>query len=95
MTEAQLQRQVDIVRQCLRAALLRDDPWAARSYRRRLLTAEEALNALRQARLALKAEQDAFEKTSIPREDSELSYRPEGNHDRTGLALTVPKWLGS
>ena len=66
MNESQLKRQTDILRQCLRAALLRNDPWAARSYRRRLSEAEGAPVALRDARLGVAAELTAFENEINP-----------------------------
>ena len=60
MNELKLQRQANIVRQCLRAALLQNDRRAARRYRLQLLKAE-ALAALRQARLAEEVDQATFE----------------------------------
>ena len=66
MNEAQLQRQANIVRQCLRAAFLRNDPWAARDYRRALSETEETLAGLRQARLITQAKQEAFENEPNP-----------------------------
>ena len=61
-----LQRQADILRQCLRVALQRNDPRAARRYRRRLSQAKGALVALSVARLAVVAEQAAFENDINP-----------------------------
>jgi hypothetical protein len=63
MNESELQRVVEIRRQCLRAAVRSNDPWAARSYQRRLA---EALTALRQARVVAEAEYAAFENDINP-----------------------------
>lgn len=60
MIEAQKQKEAEIARQCLRAALRQNNPWAARNYQRMLSKAEEALAELRRARLTAEAEQAAF-----------------------------------
>jgi hypothetical protein len=61
-----LQGQADILRQCLRAAFQRNDPWTACWYRRRLSEAERALAEPSQARIAGVAEQAAFENAINP-----------------------------